>query len=272
MLMEERIQKILSRMGIVSRRKAEELILEGRVTVNGKAVAIGMKADTARDYIKVDGKLIAGPTQKKPQNVYLMFNKPRGIVTTLSDPEKRPTVKDFLKNVKYRVFPVGRLDFDSEGLLLLTNDGDFANAVMHPSQRMSKTYLVKVKGIPGEEEIGKLRRGVKLEDGRTQPARVRKIKELANNSWIEITIYEGRKRQVRRMLEKIGHEVIRLQRIAIDGLKLGGLRPGEIRHLTDEELKTLKKEIEIEKQPEIRSRQVTVRQNKDGRQSAVRSQ
>lgn len=271
MLMEQRIQKILSQMGIVSRRKAEELILEGRVTVNGKAAAIGMKADPARDYIKVDGKLIAGPTREKPQNVYLMFNKPRGIVTTLSDPEKRPTVKDFLKNVKYRVFPVGRLDFDSEGLLLLTNDGDFANAVMHPSQRMSKTYLVKVKGIAGEEEIGKLRRGVKLEDGRTLPARVRKIKELANNSWIEITIYEGRKRQVRRMLEKIGHEVIRLQRIAIDGLKLRDIRPGEIRHLTDEELKTLKKEVAIEKHSEIRSRQLTVRQNRDGRQSAVRS-
>lgn len=243
MLMEERIQKILSRMGIASRRKTEELISEGRVTVNGRAVSLGMKADPERDYIKVDGKLITGPSRKSPQKAYIMFNKPRNVVTTLSDPEGRPAVKDYLKSVKYRVFPVGRLDFDSEGLLLLTNDGDFANAIMHPSQRIPKTYLVKVKGIIEDGKIEKLRHGVTLEDGRTLPARVKKIKELSNNSWMEITIYEGRKRQVRRMIEKTGHDVIRLQRIAIDGLKLGDLKPGEMRHLTGDELNAIKKEI-----------------------------
>jgi len=147
--MEKRIQKILSEMGIASRREAEEMILEGRITVNGRIAELGMKADPNRDHIKVDRKLL---TKREPK-VYLMFNKPRNIVTTLKDPEGRPTVKDFLKDIRYRVYPVGRLDYDSEGLLLLTNDGDFANAIMHPSKKIPKTYQVKVKGIPEQKEI-----------------------------------------------------------------------------------------------------------------------
>jgi len=242
--MEKRIQKILSELGIASRRKAEELILEGRVKVNGQAATIGMKADPSRDFIKVNGKRVTG-FGKEMQKTYLMFHKPRGVMTTLSDPEGRPTVKDFLKGVKYRVFPVGRLDYASEGLLLLTNDGDFSNAILHPSQKIPKTYLVKVKGVMEEENIQKLRRGVKLEDGVTMPARVKKIRQVENNSWIEITIQEGRNRQVRRMVEKVGHLVLKLKRTAVNGLKLGDLKPGEMRLLTPEELRLIKKEIGI---------------------------
>ncbi|MBM4129377.1 MAG: rRNA pseudouridine synthase [Nitrospira sp.] len=242
--MEQRIQKILSRMGVAARRKAEELILEGRVTVNGEVATIGMKADPSRDYIKVDGNLIAGP-KVGFKKVYIMLNKPKGVVTTLFDPEGRPTVKDFLKGVKYRVFPVGRLDYNSEGLLLMTNDGDFAHAVLHPSQKIAKTYLVKVKGIIGDEKIAKLRQGVRLEDGKTMPAKVKKIKKTENNSWIEITIYEGRKRQVRRMMERVGYPVLKLQRIGIGGLKLGELKPGEYRYMTSDELQLIRKVIGI---------------------------
>jgi len=244
--MEQRIQKILSELGIASRRKAEELILEGRIVVNGRVATVGMKADAASDYIKLDGRLVSNPLRKRAQPTYLMLNKPRGVVTTLIDPEGRPTVKDLLKHIKCRVFPVGRLDFHSEGLLLLTNDGDFANAILHPSKKIPKTYLVKVKEIVDDGDIEKLRRGVKLEDGLTMPARVKKIRQTENNSWIEMTIYEGKKRQIRRMLERIGHPVMKLKRIAVNGLKLGDLRSGEIRYLTPEEIETTKKEIAFE--------------------------
>ncbi len=241
-LMEQRIQKILSQMGVASRRKAEELILEGRVTVNGEFATIGVKADPSKDYIKVDGKLIIGP-RIGFQKVYIVFNKPRKVVTTLFDPEGRSTVKDFLKDVKYKVFPVGRLDYNSEGLLLLTNDGDFANVIMHPSRKISKTYLVKIKGLIEGDKIEKLRQGMRLEEGMTLPAKVRKIRESENNSWIEITIYEGRKRQVRRMLEKVGHPVLKLRRTGINGLRLGDLKPGGFRYLTFDELQRIKKEV-----------------------------
>jgi 23S rRNA pseudouridine2605 synthase len=239
--MEMRLQKILSEMGIASRRKAEEMIMEGRVTVNGRTATIGMKADPSRDHVKLDGKLL---TRREPK-VYIVFNKPKNVVTSLHDPEGRPTVKDFLKGIRYRVFPVGRLDFDSEGLLLLTNDGDFAQAVLHPSKRVSKTYLVKVKGIPGDGEIGKLRKGIMLEDGLTAPARARRVRTAENNAWLEMAIHEGKKRQIRRMLDKIGHPVLRLRRTRIDGLGLGKLETGSFRYLTHEEIETIKKEIII---------------------------
>lgn len=243
-LMEKRLQKILSEMGIASRRKAEKLIIEGRIIVNGNVATLGMKADPSRDYIKVDGKLITG-SKKGVQKVYIMLHKPRGVVTTLLDPEGRPTVKDFLKGVKYRVFPVGRLDYDSEGLLILTNDGDFAHAVLHPSKKVSKTYLVKVKGVLEEEEIQKLRTGVKLGDGITAPAKVKRITKTENNSWLEMTIYEGKKRQIRRMLEKIGHPVLKLKRTRINGIEMGELEPGTYRYLTNEEIDKIKKEISV---------------------------
>lgn len=243
--MEQRLQKILASQGVASRRKAEEIILEGRVTVNGEVATIGMKADPETDYIKLDGKLIVRPMQKGIHKVYLMFYKPPGVVTTMSDPEGRPAIKDYLKEVKYRLFPVGRLDYDSEGLLLLTNDGEFGNAVLHPSHQIPKTYLVKVKGLIDEEMLEKLRHGIRLEDGVTLPAKAKQIRRSENNSWIEITIYEGKKRQVRRMLEEVRHPVIKLKRTGINGLKLLGLKPGEMRHLTPDELRIMRRQIGI---------------------------
>ncbi|MBM4140020.1 MAG: rRNA pseudouridine synthase [Nitrospira sp.] len=237
--MEKRIQKILAEIGIASRRKAEELIIEGRVTVNGKVATIGMKADLNRDHIKLNGKLLIRPEPK----VYLIVNKPKGVVTSLHDPEERPTIKDFMKGVKYRVFPVGRLDYDSEGLLLLTNDGDFAHAVLHPSKKIPKTYLVKVREVLEDDEIEKLRKGIRLEDGVTAPAKVKRIRKTEHNSWIEITLHEGKKRQIRRMLDKVGHPVLKLKRTRINGIELGKLESGKYRYLTYEEIKKIKKEV-----------------------------
>jgi len=238
-LMEKRLQKILAEMGIASRRHAEELITGGRVTVNGRVATLGMKADPEKDHIKLDGKLLRGREPK----VYLIFNKPTGVVTSLSDPEGRPTIADYLNRIRYRIFPVGRLDYDSEGLLLLTNDGDFAHAILHPSREIPKTYLVKVKGVPDEKVLNKMRTGVRLEDGRTAPAKVQTLKTTENNTWLEITIHEGRKRQIRRMLEYTGHPVLKLKRIKIDGIALGNLPPGEYRYLKPEEVSRIKKEV-----------------------------
>jgi len=236
--MEERIQKIISKCGIASRRKAEEMILEGLVRVNGVPATLGMKADLERDHIKVKGKLI-GAVQSK---VYLLFNKPVKCLTSSNDSEGRPTVKDFMKRVKAMVFPVGRLDFNSEGLLILTNDGDLANAILHPKNKIPKTYRAKIDGHLEDSDIFRLERGIRLEDGLTAPARVNTVKQAKVNSWIDITIYEGRKRQVRRMLERVGHPVSRLIRIRINGLSLGSLKPGEYRYLTPDEIEKLWKE------------------------------
>jgi 23S rRNA pseudouridine2605 synthase len=237
--MEQRLQKIIADMGITSRRKAEEMIGEGRVTVNGKTAVIGMKADLLRDHIKVDGKLLVSPEKK----VYYIFNKPRGVVTSLSDPEGRPTVNDFLRGIRQRVFPVGRLDYDSEGLLLLTNDGEFTHAVLHPSKKVPKTYLVKIKGVLEDEDIAKLRTGIRLDRSVTAPAKVKRLKKTENNSWIEMTIYEGKKRQIRRMLEKVGHPVIRLIRVRINGLEMGSLQPGSYRRIAPAEMKKIEEEV-----------------------------
>jgi 23S rRNA pseudouridine2605 synthase len=235
--MEERIQKILSAAGIASRRAAEEIILEGRVRVNGKVVSeLGAKADPDRDHIKVDGKLI-NPKQPK---AYIMLNKPAGFVTTMSDPEGRPIVANLLKGVRVRVYPVGRLDYDTEGLLLLTNDGDLAHLVTHPKHELPKTYLVKVKGFLEDRHVEMLEQGVFLKDGRTAPARVRKLRKEESNSWVEITIHEGRKRQVRRMIDHTGHSVIKLKRTRIGNLSLGDLPVGVYRHLTLDEVQGLR--------------------------------
>lgn len=237
--MEERIQKIIAKVGITSRRKAEELIIEGLVTVNGKRAVIGMKADLGKDHIKVNGKLIGAAEGK----VYMAFNKPAGVLTAMSDVEGRPTVGDFLKRIRKQVFPVGRLDYNSEGLLLLSNDGDFANTVLHPKNKIPKTYRVKVDGFPDEKDIATLENGIRLDDGMTAPAKIRIVKEMKANTWLDIIIHEGRKRQVRRMFERVGHSVIRLMRIKISSLRLGSLKAGEYRYLTNDELDKLKKEI-----------------------------
>lgn len=241
--MEERIQKILSRCGIASRRKAEEMILEGLVTVNGTPAILGMKADAERDHIKVRGKLI----NRTEPRVYLAFNKPLKCLTAMYDPEGRLTVSHFLKRVKAKVFPVGRLDYKSEGLLMLTNDGELANQILHPRKKIPKKYRVKIDGFLDDRDIQKLERGIKLEDGITAPASVKIIKGLKANSWIDITIHEGRKRQIRRMLDKVGHPVITLIRTRINGIEIGNLAPGEYRYLTEEEVKKLKKETGINK-------------------------
>ncbi|MDH4163058.1 MAG: pseudouridine synthase [Nitrospirota bacterium] len=234
--MEERIQKIISAAGVVSRRAAEELIREGRVRVNGTVVTeMGTKADPDKDHIKVDGKLI-NPQQPK---TYLMLNKPVGYVTTMSDPEGRPVVADLLKGVKVRVYPVGRLDYDTEGLLLLTNDGDFAHLVTHPKHELPKTYLVKVKGVLSDSDVDNLEKGVFLKDGKTAPARVRRLRKEESNSYVEITIHEGRKRQVRRMIDYTGHSVIKLKRSKVGVLPLGDLELGAYRHLTSDEVRAL---------------------------------
>lgn len=236
----ERLQKILSDYGIASRRHAEELIKEGRVTVNGQIAVIGQKADPEKDYIKVDGKLLIKPEPK----VYYAFYKPRKVITSLLDPQGRPTIKDFIRGIKFRIYPVGRLDFDSEGLLLLTNDGQLAYKIMHPSSQIEKTYMVKVDGIVEPETIEKLRKGIKIEGKIAVPVSVHLVKKLKANSWIKITLHEGRKRQIRKMFERVGHPVIRLIRIAIDGIKLGELKPGQLRALTEEEIEKLKRNKE----------------------------
>jgi 23S rRNA pseudouridine2605 synthase len=236
----ERLQKIIAAAGIASRRKAEELITSGHVQVNGTVVTeLGSKADAESDHIRVNGKLLQG----EQRHVYVLLNKPKGYVTTVSDPEKRPTVMDLVRGVKGRVYPVGRLDYASEGLLLLTNDGALANRLMKAASHVAKTYLVKVAGTPKEEAIAKLRAGVSIatDDGkrvRTSAAAVRIIKEAAN-PWYEITLIEGRNRQIRRMFEAVGHHVEKIKRVRYGPLTLD-VPPGEFRMLTLKEVERLK--------------------------------
>lgn len=213
------------------------LIASGRVSVNGKVVTeLGTKVDPDHDHVKVDGRHL---TSAQPF-VYLMLNKPKNVMSTLEDPGGRTTVKDFLRGVSVRVFPVGRLDFDSEGLMLLTNNGELAQALLHPRYHVPKTYLIKVKGALNDQEIARLERGVKLEDGMTSPAHVKKVRKVEANSWLEITIREGRKHQVRRMLDVVGHPVLKLLRVRMGPLSLGNLEPGEFRFLTDREANALR--------------------------------
>jgi 23S rRNA pseudouridine2605 synthase len=250
---EERLQKIIASAGITSRRKAEELITEGRVQVNGQTVTeLGSKADATRDHIRVDGKLLKGEEKHR----YFMLNKPKGFVTTVSDPEKRPTVMQFFKQSKARVFPVGRLDYQSEGLLLMTNDGDLANLLTRASSKVDKTYLVKVSRKPSENAIDQLRAGIMIDRGRpdfgrdsrpgsggrrvlTQPAAIRLIRD-AENPWYEVTLTEGRNRQIRKLFEEIGHFVEKIRRVGYGPLVLD-IAPGEIRELTSEEVLALQR-------------------------------
>jgi 23S rRNA pseudouridine2605 synthase len=236
----ERLQKIIAAAGIASRRQAEQLITAGHVQVNGQVVTeLGSKADPETDHIRVNGKLLHGPQR----HVYLLLNKPKGYVTTMSDPEKRPTVMDLVRGVKGRVYPVGRLDYASEGLLLLTNDGELAHQLMKAASHVEKTYVVKVAGTPKEDAIAKLRAGVSIatDDGkrvRTGPAGVRIVKEAAN-PWYEITLVEGRNRQIRRMFEAVGHHVEKIRRVRYGPLTLD-VPPGEFRSLTLREVDRLK--------------------------------
>jgi 23S rRNA pseudouridine2605 synthase len=234
---EERLQKILSRAGISSRRKAELLMQEGRVTVNGAVITeLGSKADLERDHIKVDGRLLHEPTRL----IYIVLNKPDGVVTTVSDPEGRQTVMDLLRGVKERVYPVGRLDYHSEGLLLLTNDGEFANSLTSAASEITKTYLVKANGSLTPEQEEEFRGGVPLSGRRTAPAGLKLIRR-AENPWYEVRLHEGRNNQIRFMFKHFGLLVEKLKRVKVGFLDLGALKPGEFRYLTEEEAARFRK-------------------------------
>lgn len=237
----ERLQKVLSRAGIASRRKAEELIRAGRVTVNGRVAELGDKVEASRDAIKVDGKLLGAP----PAVRHLLLNKPSGYMTTRSDPEGRPTVFDLIApRHRSNLEPVGRLDYQSEGLLVLTNDGDLAQRIAHPRYGCTKTYLAKVKGHPGREVLGRLRRGMVLDGQRTAPAKVTAAarkgrRQATENSWWTVEIAEGRTRQIREMFFRVGHPVQRLKRVAIGPVEDSRLPSGSYRELTPAEVASL---------------------------------
>jgi len=233
---EERLQKIIAAVGVASRRKAEELIAAGEVTVNGKIITeLGVKADPERDHIKVRGRLI-NPALKTQEKIYILLNKPLGVLTSRSDPKNRPLVIDLLGPYRDKVHPVGRLDFNTEGLLLLTNDGDFTNLVTGLKQA-PKVYEVKVKGQPSEHQIRMLERGVVVDGKRTAPAAIRLIEQSDTNAWYQVTLYEGRNQQIRKMFDQVGHSVIKLRRVAISFLKNERLKPGEFRLLSEAEVK-----------------------------------
>jgi 23S rRNA pseudouridine2605 synthase len=240
----ERLQKILSRGGIASRRTAEKMIAEGRISVN-RAVVIepGTKADPRRDEIRVDGMLVSLDAEK----LYIALHKPRGYVTTLSDPQGRPIVTDLLAGVAERVYPVGRLDYDSEGLLILTNDGAFAQRLQHPRYGIPKTYRVKVEGILTRGELKALEEGIDLPDGRFAPAGVHLEKTNRGSTWLSITITDGRNRVIRRAFDSIGHSVARLVRTAVADLSLGSLREGSWRVLEQREVERLLRSQEPER-------------------------
>ncbi len=241
----ERLQKLIAAAGIASRRAAEALILEGRVTVNGTVVTeLGTRADPAKDHVKVDGKSIRPAIGKAHR--YVLLNKPRGVMVTLDDPAGRPTVRALLGGrVSERIVPVGRLDFDSEGLLILTDDGALVQKLAHPSGGCTKEYDVKVSGIPTPSQLERLSRGIVLEGERTRPARIELVKTtpekngIGGNAWLKIVLGEGRSRQIRRMLDHVGHPVAKLRRVAIGPLRDRSLRSGQFRELTEDEVRAL---------------------------------
>ena len=237
----ERLQKILARAGIASRRHAEQLILDGRVKVNGKIInELGTKADAKKDHVKVDGRLI----QIREHNYYYLCYKPQKMITTMNDPQNRPSINDLLEkqHVKQRVFPVGRLDWDAEGLLILTNDGEFANQIMHPKNHLPKIYIVEVSGQPTINALDRLRQGIFIEPGvKTSSARIAVARYYPGKTILKVTLFEGRKNQIKKMFDRIEHRVITIKRIAIGPLDLSGLKPGEIRPMSSEEIRKLKK-------------------------------
>ncbi|MFG0214105.1 pseudouridine synthase [Brevibacillus porteri] len=247
----ERLQKVLAHAGVASRRHCEELIAQGKVQVNGQVVREqGIKVDPLKDKIVVNGQQV-----KLEQHVYLLLYKPTGVITSVTDPRGRRVVIDLLKGIKERVYPVGRLDYDTSGLLLLTNDGELANRLAHPSYEIDKVYRAWVKGIPSQDEVHKLATGIRLEDGMTSPgqSKLLKTESSSQKALVELTIHEGRNRQVRRMCEAIGHPVLTLERIRLGFLTLDGLKPGEFRKLTQEEVESLKQGL-VQKKRSPRSK------------------
>ncbi len=241
---EERLQKILAHAGVASRRKAEELIIAGRVSVNGKTITeLGSKADLAVDKVKVDGRILSEPKH----HIYIALNKPKNVVTTVRDPEGRETVMSFFKGIRERIYPVGRLDYASEGLLLLTNDGEFANKLTLPASHVTKTYLVKSNGLltPEQEEL--FRRGIPLHGRKTAPAGIKLIRKTLN-PWYEVRLVEGRQNQIRIMFKHFGFLVEKLKRVKIGFLDLGDLKPGAYRTLTKREVERFQKLLHLDKE------------------------
>ena len=237
--MEERLQKLIAQAGIASRRAAEKMILDGRVAVNGTIIhELGAKADPRKHLITVDGKKLQSPES----HVYFLLNKPKGYIATAKDEKGRKTVLHLLPEVKERIYPVGRLDNDTEGLLLLTNDGELTNALLHPHFEICKTYVAKISGEATNRKLNELAAGIELEDGKTAPAQIRVLDRdhLQGITKVEVTIHEGRNRQVRRMFEAIGCEVTHLKRTEFAGLNLSGVHRGQHRALTDEEIDYLR--------------------------------
>lgn len=248
----ERLQKILSAAGVASRRLSEELITQGRVSVNGKTVTeLGTKADPAVDEIKVDGRRIKTEQRRR----YILLNKPRGYITTRSDPQGRPTVMDLMKAVKEYIYPVGRLDYDSEGLLLLTNDGELAARLTHPRHEVEKVYEARVKGVPDDRTVERLSRGVVIEGRRTAPAKIRVSQPISKASGeqtiVELSIHEGRQRQVRKMFDAVGHPVVRLKRVRIGPIEDPEMPPGHWRELTPQEIGRLQKVCGVTTSPRL---------------------
>ncbi|KGG81387.1 pseudouridine synthase [Caloranaerobacter azorensis H53214] len=232
-----RLQKYLAMCGIASRRKSEALILQGRVKVNGKVIdELGYKIDPDTDIVLFDNKRVI----KKENYIYIALNKPEGYITTVKDQFNRPTVLDLVKNVNERIYPVGRLDYDTSGLIFLTNDGDLTYRLTHPKHEVEKVYIAKIKGIPTEEELNKFRNGLKIDDYITSKAKIEVLKKYNNYSIVKITIHEGKNRQVRKMCEKINHPVISLKRVAIGKINLGNLKKGNWRYLSKKEIEYLK--------------------------------
>ncbi|PYQ49346.1 MAG: pseudouridine synthase [Acidobacteria bacterium] len=254
--MPERLQKIIAHAGFASRREAEEMIRTGRVTVNGRVVTeLGTKADGERDHIKVDGKLI---TRAEPHR-YILLYKPKEVMTTVDDPEGRTTVIDLIRGVRERIYPVGRLDYHSEGLVLLTNDGELAYKIAHPRHGSVKTYHVKVRGVPDDRVIDKLRRGITIEGKRTLPCEIGRIKTTGRgddegNSWLEVKLREGRTQQIRKMFQAMGHPVTKLKRVAIGPISDPRLTPGVWRELTEHEVKLLSRQKEARPRPRSRKK------------------
>ena len=253
--MEQRLQKLIAEAGIASRRHAEELIAAGEVTVNGQVITEpGTKADPARDHIKVRGKLI-NPLLAKREKVHILLNKPKGYLSSASDPEGRPLVTELLPASLGRLYPVGRLDFNTEGLLLLSNDGDFTNFITAARNRVEKVYEVKVKGLPPEAALQRIRRGVILDDGtKTAPAEISKVDETATNAWFEVVLHQGRNQQIRKMFDLIGHSVVKLKRSRIGFLHDERLKPGEWRRLAPGEVQRLMKAERKSGKPAARKR------------------
>lgn len=236
-----RLNKFLAQAGVASRREVDKMIVEGKIKVNGRVVrTLGTKIDDEKDRVEFRGKRV----EKGEEMVYLMLNKPPGYLVTLKDPFRRPTIKDLLPSLEERIYPVGRLDYDSEGLLLLTNDGELAHRLTHPRYRVPKNYVVEVKGVPDSSKISRLEKGISIDGKKTAPARITRLSGSSKKTLLRIEIHEGRKREVKRMFEAVGHRVLHLKRDGFGGMRLGNLQTGKWLFLTQKEVESLKSQVD----------------------------